>query len=225
MQTKNDCMKPPRVSLKWRFLIALTNWHFAKQLAGLSLDGYLADVGWTRSAREKKIVGADGRPLPWATYSFIEFIKARLGADWTVFEYGAGASTLFYASRVARVIAVEHDADFAKSLRLELPENVELMERELGAGYIQAVDNLLVAPALVSVDGRDRVACVGAAEACLAPAGVIVLDDAERAEYDPAWEVLRTKGYKRLDFWGFAPGQTTRKCTSVFYRGNNVLGL
>lgn len=213
------------MSLKWRFLCALSNRRFAVQLAMLSLDGYLAEIGWTRSVRENAIVGGDGLPVPWATYPFIEFIGPRLCPDWTIFEYGAGASTHFYAARVARVIAVEHDDRFAAHLRPSLPANAELLTSPLGEGYVNAVRNLPIAPSIVCVDGRDRVACVHVAIGSLASNGVIILDDTERPEYAPACASLKEAQFKRLDFWGFSPGQVVRRCTSVFYRVENVLGL
>lgn len=215
----------PRLALKWRFALAIMNRRFAKQVALLTLDGYLAEIGWTRSVREGAIVARDGSPLPWATYSFNEFIEPRLRNDFTVFEYGAGASTLFYASRVAKVVAVEHDAEYATSVRAKLPANAELWEHPLGPGYINAVAALREAPEIVSVDGRNRVACVQAARDKLAPGGVLILDDTERPEYEPACADMKAHGFKRLDFWGFAPGLVTRRCTTLFYRSENVLGL
>jgi|UPI0006982098 hypothetical protein len=215
----------PRLALKWRFARVMMNRRFATQLARMALDGYLAEVGWTRSVLDQSIVGRDGSAIPWATYSFIEFIGPRLGKNFNVFEYGAGASTSYYAKRVSKVIALEHDSVFAAMLRPKLPANVELRERPLGPGYINAIAELREPPSLVSVDGRNRVACVEAARGCLASDGVIVLDDTERPDYEPACEALKKHGFKRLDFWGFAPGQVERRCTTVFYRSENVLGL
>ena len=201
------------------------NRRFASKLARMALDGYLAEVGWTRSVMEQSIVCRDGSALPWATYSFIEFIGTRLGKNFNVFEYGSGASTAYYAGRVSRVVALEHDSAFAAALRPNLPANVDLWARPLGPGYVNAIAELPELPSLVSVDGRDRVACVEAARGCLAPDGVLVLDDSERPEYAPACEAMKRYGFKRLDFWGFAPGQVERRCTTVFYRLENVLGL
>lgn len=217
--------RPPRLALKWRFALAIMNRSFSKELAKLALDGYLTEVGWTRSVREKAIVARDGSPLPWATYPFIEFMGPRLQKNFTVFEYGAGASTFFYASRVSRIVSVEHDATFASSIRAKLPANGELWERSLGPDYINSIASLDQAPCIVSVDGRDRVACVRAAKSCLSSGGVLVLDDSERAEYEPACVDMVEHGFKRLDFWGLAPGYAFRRCTTVFYRADNVLGL
>ncbi|MEY4489887.1 MAG: hypothetical protein RIQ79_2395 [Verrucomicrobiota bacterium] len=214
-----------RPALKWRFARVMLNRRFATQLARMTLDGYLAEVGWTRSVLDQSIVGRDGSAVPWATYSFIEFIGPRLCKDFKIFEYGSGASTSYYAERVSSVVALEHDGTFAARLRPNLPANVDLWERPLGPEYINAIAELREPPSLVSVDGRNRVACVEAACGRLASDGVLVLDDTERPDYEPACEAMKKHGFKRLDFWGFAPGQVERRCTTVFYRSENVLGL
>ncbi|MBS0664172.1 MAG: FkbM family methyltransferase [Verrucomicrobia bacterium] len=195
-------------------------------MARLTLDGYLTETGWVRSVREGAVVAADGTPLPWTTYPFIEFIGPRLRPEWRVFEYGSGASTLYYAQRVHTVMAVEHDRPFAESLRPKLPANVTLLVREQGSTeYAEAVTALVPPPHLVIVDGRDRVRCVAAAHGRLAPDGVLVLDDTDRPEYAPAGAQLAAAGFRRLDFWGFSPGLAERRCTTIFYRPGNLLGI
>lgn len=219
---------PPRTKspLWWRFACALTSPSFARTLARLTLDGYLSESGWVRSVHERAVVTAAGDPLPWMTYPFIEFLAPRLQAGWTVFEYGAGASTLFFARRVASVVAVEHDAAFAAGLAGRMPANAVVHVAPQGsAAYIQALKNTGLRPHIVSVDGRDRVLCVAAAHECLAVDGVLILDDTERTEYEPAGALLKAAGFRRLDFWGFSPGQAERRCTSLFYRSENVLGI
>jgi hypothetical protein len=55
--------------------------------------------------------------------------------------------------------------------------------------------------------------------------GVMILDDSERADYIKGIEFLQTRGFKRLDFWGIAPGIFFNKCTSVFYKAENCLSI
>lgn len=216
----------PPVRKAWRFLRVLAQPGLARKLGTLVTEGYLERSGWVRSVREGGVVAADGSALPWTTLSYIDFITPRLKPEWTVFEYGAGASTRFYAARVAMVLAVEHDEAFAKTLTPQLPQNARLLVRPEGAeSYINAAAECQSRPDLVSVDGRDRVRCVQAALTALAPSGVLVLDDAERPEYGPAWTALKAAGFRAVEFWGLAPGGVERKCTAVFYRDGNGLGL
>ena len=210
----------------WRFLRLLARPALARKLGTLVTEGYLAETGWVRSVLGDTVVDAHGAPLPWATLPFIDFIAPRLRADWTVFEYGAGASTLFYAARVRAVLAVEHDETFAVQLQPRLPAHARLLVRALGSAvYPDAIAECAPPPELVSVDGRERVRCVTAALGRLASDGVLVLDDSERPEYAPARAALTAAGFRAVEFWGLAPGRVERKCTSVFYRRENVLGL
>lgn len=199
---------------------------FRQRLCTLVIDGYLEEIGWVRSAMDDAVVDAQGEPQPWTSAPFVDFIAPRLQASWTIFEYGAGASTIYYARRVARVVAVEHDEKFAAELRPRLPANATVtVQPAYSDAYAQAIAVCEPRPELVSVDGRDRVKCVSAALAAMAPEAVLVLDDAERTEYAPAWQQLREAGFKAVEFWGLPPGGILRKCTTVFYRADNVLGL
>lgn len=208
------------------FLRLLARPVFARKLGTLVTAGYLAETGWVRSVRAGAIVDAGGAPQPWTTFPFIDFLGPRLGRGWTVFEYGAGASTLYFAARVAAVTAVEHDAAFADRLRPALPRQARLLVRPgESADYAEAIAECPAPPELVCVDGVDRVRCVAAALPRLAPGGVLVLDDAERPEYEPARVRLAAAGFRAVEFWGLAPGRVERKCTTVFYRRDNVLGL
>jgi hypothetical protein len=212
--------------LWWRFAGVLFRPRLAKALARIALDGYLAETGWLRSVQTGEVVDARGEPVPWATYPFVAFIEPRLRKDWRVFEYGAGASTRFYAARVREVYAVEHDAEFARHLMAMLPANARVAVCERGSlEYFSAIMTMTVAPEIVSIDGRDRARCGEFALRHVARDGVIVFDDTERADYAEVLTWFSMAGYRRLDFWGVSAGSELHRCTSVFYRDGNVLGL
>jgi hypothetical protein len=67
--------------------------------------------------------------------------------------------------------------------------------------------------------------CIKQSIDSLSPAGVMVLDDSERDEYKEGIAFLRTKNFRSIEFWGIAPGIFFRKCTTVFYRDGNCLGI
>ena len=215
-----------KMALRWRFAGLLLRPRLAKALARIALDGYLAKTGWLRSVQTGEVVDARGEPVPWATYPFVAFIEPRLRKEWRIFEYGAGASTRFYAARVREVHAVEHDAEFARRLTAVLPANAHVVVRERGSlEYFAAIMTMVVAPEIVSIDGRDRVRCAEFALRHVARDGVIVFDDTERVDYAVALVRFSKAGYRQLDFWGISAGSELYRCTSVFYRDGNVLGL
>jgi hypothetical protein len=208
-----------------RFLKLARTPNLLRRLLSLGNYGYLVDTGWTKSVLLGRPVSASGLPIPWMTLSFIDFIEARLRPDMCLFEFGTGASTHFYASRVKQIDSVEHDARWHAEIQAQLPSRarVILVPLDRGGEYALSCLHWSVFYDMVIIDGRDRVNCIKSALGALAPDGCLVLDDSERPDYLEGCDALTQAGFKRLDFWGMAPALTYRKCTSVFYRPMNCL--
>jgi uncharacterized membrane protein YbhN (UPF0104 family) len=147
--------------------------------------------------------------VPWWTFEAADavdaFLRERPGAR--VFEWGAGASTLWLARRAGTVTSVEHDADWAASLEPMLPDNAAVRlvaPGPAGAGavrsekpgfegldfgdYVAAIDDVPGDFDLIVVDGRARAACLDRALTRVTPGGIVVLDNVERARYRAALE-------------------------------------
>ena len=101
-------------------------------------DGYLTKSGWRESA-EKKLALRDGKPVPWFTYGAISFLEEQITPDMSVFEYGGGQSTLYWADRVRRVFSIDHDPAFAEHVRSAMPDNVDFQLVEENAPLSQAI--------------------------------------------------------------------------------------
>ncbi len=191
----------------------------------LHMVGLLKDNGWFRSYHTKRSVDAQGNPLPWYTYPFISFITPRIGSHFQVFEYGSGNSTKWYARQVKQITAVEHDSEWIKIVRPELPANALLLDRELGAPYVEAAAEAGAQYHIIVVDGRKRVQCTLFASQYLSADGVLILDNSEREIYSEARDFMKKQGFKYLDFYGMTPIVSLESCTSVFYRPDNCLGI
>lgn len=193
----------------------------------MGIQGYLKDIGWVDSFIRKMPVDGRGRPLPWVTYPFIDFIEARLNSTMQIFEFGSGNSTLWYADKVKSVVSVEHDRFWYDKISHTMPDNVSLNYQAIGnnSEYAKFATNLDIEFDMVIVDGRERVNCIKNALQALCNSGVIVVDDSEREAYREGLEFLKDQGFRRIDFWGIAPAVFFKKCTTVFYRDDNVLGL
>jgi uncharacterized protein YuzB (UPF0349 family) len=198
-----------------------------KALLSYGHKGYLENIGWFKAFDSKSAVDANGQPLPWVTYSFIDFIKDRLSEDLTIFEYGSGNSTLFYASKVKRVVSVEHDEAWFNKIQVSKATNSEMIFEKLekGGSYSKKAVSLGEKFDIIIVDGRDRVNCCKNSIYALSHNGVIVLDDSEREVYNNARIFLTKEGFKEIPFTGIAPGLFYNKTTSVFYREGNCLGI
>jgi len=211
---------------KLLFLLASRN-KTERELLGFKTGGYLHDIGWTNSIATGDIVDLANKPLPWVTYPFIAFIDDRLRKDFEIFEFGSGNSTLYYAARVRSVTSVENDRFWFEKINNSMPANVNLFYCELiyGGAYCKYALSTNKEYDIVVVDGRDRVnSCLNSIVA-LKPGGVIILDDSERKEYGPAHIFFSRNGFKKIDFWGIAPAVNYLKCTTIFYRNDNCLGI
>lgn len=188
--------------------------------------GYLADTGWVRSRIEHMSVDQHGDPLPWITYPAMQFLSDRVGNDAQVFEYGSGNSTLWWAKRVARVTAVEHDESWYRKIKAQLPANARILWRAVDEDdYVAACSEPAAKPTIVVIDGRRRVACAQATVAALASNGVIVWDNSDRERYREGYDYLSDAGFRSVDFWGLLPINFEMSCTTIFYRDANCLAL
>ena len=86
---------------------------------------YLTASGWLESA-EVKLSVRKGKPLPWFTYAAIRFLEEQVVRELSIFEYGGGQSTLYWADRVQQVVTVDHDPAFKNHLCENLPPNARV---------------------------------------------------------------------------------------------------
>jgi protein-L-isoaspartate O-methyltransferase len=208
-------------------LTIVRNPNIFRRLVSFYWDGYLLETGWFESYRKLRPVNGKNEPIPWVTYAFIDFIESRLHSQLTMLEYGSGYSTLYYSKRLKHVHAVEHDEPWFREMSGQMPPNVSLSHVALDTNgkYASFAKNSATKFDVIVVDGRDRVNCIKESIDSLSPAGVMVLDDSERDEYKEGIAFLRMKNFRSIEFWGIAPGIFFRKCTTVFYRDGNCLGI
>ena len=198
-----------------------------RTLLSFNEKGYLDEIGWFNAFDSRAPVDEHNNPIPWVTYSFIDFIKERLTKQHTVFEFGSGNSTYFYAKYAGKVVSVEHDKEWYDKVLKTNPENSELILCELvrDGDYCRMPLTLPATFDVVIIDGRDRVNCCMQALDAVSESGIIVLDDSERDFYKEGINFLIENGFKELSFSGISPGLFYRKSTSVFYKANNCLNI
>ena len=186
---------------------------------------FVRTSGLLRSFRERRPVDAAGNPLPWVSYPAIHLLNERLRPDHTVFEFGAGYSTLYFAARCGAVTTVEHDREWFDEVARVAPENVRLLHRNAGPEYWGAAAQGDVRYDLILIDGLERARClVGAAQA-LSETGVVLLDDSHREAYRSAVEDYVEGGFRALRLVGAKPNHLTESECLLMYRDGNCLGL
>jgi hypothetical protein len=187
--------------------------------------GYLNEVGWFESFLSLQSIDKNKNPIPWFSYPFIDFLNPRLTKNISVFEFGSGNSTLFFAKRVKEVLSVEHNKEWYQIVNRTKPANVKLVHTISDSvnDYLEYFINLTEKVNIIIVDGLHRNDCLINSISKLSENGVVILDDSERPEYKNGIDFILGNGFKRLDFWGIAPTVLFKKCTTLFYKSNNCL--
>ncbi len=174
--------------------------------------------------------------LPWWTFGAIDYLDTVLrarGRQITVFEYGAGASTLWLARRCRAVYSAGHDPAWGRQARLLCSQhkNVTIAvipaapcdaetrhtsERSgwSGLSFDRYVESIRTHPFnfdLIVIDGRCRAACLAEAQRKLNAGGIIVFDNSNRRRYRTA---IQSSPLRRTVFRGLVPslpfpGETT----------------
>jgi hypothetical protein len=196
-------------------------------LLSLRISGYLVSVGWFNAFKSGKSVDRNNKPLPWTTYSFIDFIGERLNDKMKMFEYGSGYSTLYFANKVGQLVSIEHNIKWFETIKKIIPSNVKLTlkSEETVKSYVQSINDSNENYDIIFIDSLFRSECCQIAVDHLSDKGIIILDDSERNEYQSGIISLIDTGFKKIDFWGISPGYLYRKSTSIFYRTDNCIGI
>ena len=189
--------------------------------------GYLLDVGWFESFRSQKPVDKNGSPIPWFSYPFIDFLENRLSSEVKLLEFGSGNSTFYFGNRISKVYSIEHNQNWFEIVSELKPTNAELILTKSDSleNYLKPLDGISYKFDIIIIDGLHRNACIKKSVHNLSTGGVIILDDSERKEYKEGVDFLASNKFRRLDFWGIAPTVLFKKCTSLFYKHQNCLGV
>jgi hypothetical protein len=184
-------------------------------------------TGHFRSALRSRALTRDARPLPWYSYPAIEFLCSRSFEGRSVLEFGAGQSTLFWSERAERVVALESDARWHDALKPRLPPHATLHLVSSEPTFERPWNSEGLLFDVIVVDGLDRATAAARAVDLLKPGGALILDNS-----DCPWsedgrfailEELHRLGFSRVDFHGYAPGNISPQCTSLFFKGGCFL--
>lgn len=167
--------------------------------------------------------------IPWFSYAAIDFLEGFVQPDMSMFEYGSGGSTLFFAKRARRVVSVEDNPKWhqwvSRRLQQQGLSNVTLKLCEFNfkepvgferSDYLQAIPDEKFD--IIVVDGSEewtqvRPICFQKAEGQIKQGGIIVVDDSWR------YPALREEHHaKRLQvFQSVGPCRPGVTSTDVFF--------
>ena len=174
------------------------------------------DYGHWKSLKQKACIDAEGNPIPWYTYPAIEYLKQFDFSGMTVFEYGSGNSSHFWAERAGKVFSVEDDKSWYGKVLGEKHDNHHLMFRPNKEGYVAAILEPKERFDIVVIDGNHRPECARMLPEVLKENALVILDNSD-------W-FKRTAKYIReeldliqVDFHGFGPTNPFTTTTSLFF--------
>ena len=186
------------------------------------IEAWEKDFGITRTIDEKVCIDRDGNPIPWYTYPAIEYLSQFDYCAKSVFEFGVGNSSLFWAERALKVISVEDNLQWFEKWKKEFScPHLSVIWRDEGEIYENAILETNEMFDVIIIDGKRRFQCAEAAVKRLNKGGIIILDDSDRIntseEYQKAVSVLKNANLLQVDFYGFCPMNNYTKTTSVFF--------
>lgn len=182
-------------------------------------------ISWKKSFLDNFSQDENGDAVPWMTYPAIEFLKNKITKNHEIFEFGCGASTLFFARKAKRVVGLETNEVWLKIvqnfLQREGLENAEINLMADGltnANYENFAKNSGQKFDLIVIDSLKRFDCAKNVIEALKPRGMVILDDSERKNYAKIFKFFAEAGFEKRDFFGIAPGQLRVKNTTVFWQ-------
>lgn len=181
----------------------------------------LEEQGFLNSLLSSGCVDKSGRPIPWYTYPAIEYISQFNLTEKTVFEYGSGNSSLFWADRAKKVISVENDRQWHECILKKAPYNLELTFQNNKDDYVNYIDKFKTKFDVIVIDGAYRFETSEKALSRISENGLIIVDNSDRAvafqEYSRATKMLREAGLIQVDMSGFGPLNNYTWTTSLFF--------
>lgn len=181
----------------------------------LGLTDPANDAHWDFVAKRDTPAYLDD-PEPWFAPGAVQHLAERLGEGARVFEWGAGASTLWFAARRCPVRSFETEPEWIELVAGRARDLVDIRLVDVESEEYIAPD--LAGYRVVVIDGRRRRECALHAARSADAGALVIFDDSHRATYGEGVQALRARA---VDEWHF-PGHSatlTPKLSSIFQLG------
>ena len=156
-----------------------------------------------------------GDPIPWYTYPAIEYLTHLELSGMSVFEFGSGNSTIWWAENALKLHSVEDDHTWFLKVQEKINKGGYSITYDFKASnedYINAFDGVYD---ITIIDGKFRSECV---EKYLQNSNfgvMLIFDNSDR--YPLSMEkIRRSLQWVELDFHGFGPINGYTWTTSIF---------
>lgn len=167
-----------------------------------------------QSIYDHNIVDKNNRPLPWFSYPSIEYLQQFDLKDKTVFEWGSGNSSLFFADRCKFVTSVESDEIWYRFVKNNSRPNQDVMFITNREEYVSAMKRPYD---IVIIDGNFRRDCVSKSLNNLQAAQMIIFDNSNWY-VESCGQIRELRDFIQIDFFGMAPLVHYAISTTIFLR-------
>jgi hypothetical protein len=172
------------------------------------------DYGYNKSIEMSLPIDKNEVPLPWYTYPAIEYLSQLDLKDKSVFEWGCGNSSLFYALNAKDVISIEDNIEWYNKIMVNKPDNLTLYYSTKDE-YLNIISGLNRKFDIIVIDASQRMECVKKALQYLTFGGLIILDNSDW--FKNSAKIIRENNMIQVDFHGFGPLNNYTWTTSVFF--------
>lgn len=156
----------------------------------------------------------DGNWIPMFTYPCLEYINQFDLREKRVFEWGSGASTLYWMGRAKSVVSVENNRSWFNDISKLKNDVVKLVLDESDQFPFQIRKEVGTFDVIVIDSHGYRYDCAVEAVDKLTAGGMIILDNSEWHPMSAA--VLKKAGLIQVDFSGFKVTESHAATTTVF---------
>lgn len=161
--------------------------------------------------------------MPWIAWPCVDFLESYLKPGHVVLEWGGGGSTIYFLRKGCRVTTVESSDQWVRELAGRVDVLSDDYRTQWDLRFVPAKDNQhpLIAEYVdqvkrggpwdvVLVDGWSRFKCLLAARAHLKVGGVLLLDNANQAQFAEVPAVMNGFDHRRFRGLGVARSWVTR---------------
>ena len=159
-------------------------------------------------------IDKDNEFIPWYTYPAIEYIKQLDFTEKSIFEFGSGNSTIFWAKRCKKAVSIEDNKEWYDKMTPELPANVEYKLVPDKANYVNSINQFSDNFDIIIIDGNHRYECTVEALKKLNDDGIVILDNSDW--HEKSAKLLRDADLIEVDMAGFGPINGYTWTTSFF---------
>jgi hypothetical protein len=192
---------------------------------------FIFKTGFFYSWIYKESLDNNKKPLPWISYSAIDYLSKLDLSKFNIFEYGSGNSTIWYLDKFKKIYSVENNDQYRKNLIFKISkiQQKEKNEKSLApfeifyendvSKYNNYINNFSFSFDVIMIDGAfEREECVDQVIKHVKQFSnkLIILDNADIFS-KAAKKIVNELDYFRICFFSPCNNMTRNNLTSFFF--------